>query len=128
MPTERVNVPVPLIVPVPPLAVTVTVELPPLHRIGVLDELATTADGIVMVTGSLVLVQPPDSCTVTLCEPPATLLYTTGEVHPRNEPLSSLHTYGPVPPEKVPVTVPNPVLQAGFVPAAETTKPALKEA
>jgi hypothetical protein len=33
---------------VPPLALTVTIELPPLHRIGVLDELATTALGCVM--------------------------------------------------------------------------------
>ena len=49
VPAERVNVPVPLIVPVPPLAVTVTVELPPLHRIAVLEELATTALGCVIV-------------------------------------------------------------------------------
>jgi hypothetical protein len=33
---------------VPPVALTVTVELPPLHRIAVLDELATTALGCVM--------------------------------------------------------------------------------
>jgi hypothetical protein len=34
---------------VPPLALTVTVELPPLHRIAVLDELAVTALGWVML-------------------------------------------------------------------------------
>src|SRR3954463_1346187 len=45
VPAERLNVPVPLKTPVPPVALTVTVELPPLHRIGVLDELATTALG-----------------------------------------------------------------------------------
>ena len=33
----------------PPVALTVTVELPPLHRIAVLDELATTALGCVIV-------------------------------------------------------------------------------
>ena len=31
--------------PVPPPALTVTIELPPLHRIAVLDELAVTALG-----------------------------------------------------------------------------------
>jgi len=31
------------------VALTVTVELPPLHRIGVLDELASTALGCVIV-------------------------------------------------------------------------------
>jgi hypothetical protein len=34
---------------VPPPAVTVTVELPPLHRIGVWDEPAVTALGSVIV-------------------------------------------------------------------------------
>ena len=34
---------------VPPLALTVTVELPPLHRIDVLDESAVTALGSVIV-------------------------------------------------------------------------------
>jgi hypothetical protein len=42
-------VPVPVYPGVPPLALTVTVELPPLHRIAVLEELATTAVGCVMV-------------------------------------------------------------------------------
>ena len=112
------------------MAVTVTVELPPLQRIGEGDELGVRAEGIVMVTALLVFEQAVGvllSITVTVCEPAPTLLYVTGEVHPANEALSSLHTYGPVPPEKVPVTVPEPVLQAGSVPVAETTKPALKE-
>jgi len=34
---------------VPPVALTVTIELPPLHRIAVLDELANTAVGPVIV-------------------------------------------------------------------------------
>ena len=34
-----------------PSALTVTVELPPLHRIAVLDELAVTALGSVIVAG-----------------------------------------------------------------------------
>ena len=33
----------------PPVALTVTIELPPLHRIAVLDELAITALGSVIV-------------------------------------------------------------------------------
>ena len=48
VPAERLNVPVPVKGGVPPVALTVTVELPPLHRIAVLDELATTALGCVM--------------------------------------------------------------------------------
>jgi hypothetical protein len=62
---------------VPPLALTVTVELPPLHRIGEGDALGVSADGIVMVTASLVFVQAVGvvlSFTVTVCEPAATLL------------------------------------------------------
>jgi hypothetical protein len=39
---------VPLSVPVPPLALTVTVESPPLQAIGVLDESATIALGSVI--------------------------------------------------------------------------------
>ncbi len=40
----------PLIVPVPPLAVTVITALPPLHKIAVVsDELAVTALGSLMV-------------------------------------------------------------------------------
>ena len=49
VPAERVNVPVPLYGPTPPSALTVTVELPPLHRIAVLDELGTIAVGCVML-------------------------------------------------------------------------------
>jgi hypothetical protein len=45
VPAERLAVPVPWYGAVPPLALTVTVEPPPLHRIGVLDELALNAVG-----------------------------------------------------------------------------------
>ena len=45
MPAARLNVPVPVYQAVPPLALTVTIVLPPLHRIAVLDELAVTALG-----------------------------------------------------------------------------------
>ena len=41
--------PVPLYPGVPPVALTVTIELPPLHRIAVLDEVGTTAVGSVIV-------------------------------------------------------------------------------
>jgi hypothetical protein len=34
---------------VPPVALTVTIELPPLHKIGVFDELGTIALGCVML-------------------------------------------------------------------------------
>jgi hypothetical protein len=44
-----VNDPVPLYGGVPPVALTVTVELPPLHRIAVLVELGTIALGSVIV-------------------------------------------------------------------------------
>ena len=130
VPAERVNVPVPLYGGLPPVALTVTVELPPLQRIGEGDELGVRADGIVTVTELLVFWQVVGvllSITVTVCEPAPTLLYVTGEVHDANEPLSSWHSKGPMPPEKVPVTVPNPVLHAGSVSVAESTKPAVKE-
>ena len=45
------------------MALTVTVELPPLHRIAVLDELATTRCGWVM-SPVVVAVQPLASVTV----------------------------------------------------------------
>ena len=44
-PAVRINVPVPVKGAVPPVAETVTVELPPLHKIAVLLELATNAAG-----------------------------------------------------------------------------------
>ena len=47
----------------PPVALTVTTALPPLHRIGVLEELATTADGCVMLP-VVVAVQLLESVTV----------------------------------------------------------------
>ena len=76
----------------PPLALTVTVELPPLHRIGEGDELGVRADGMVTVTALLVFWQAVGvllSFTVTVCEPAPTLLYVTGEVQDPNAPLSS---------------------------------------
>jgi hypothetical protein len=48
---------------VPPVALTVTVELPPLHRIRVFDELAVNAVGCVMLP-VVVAVQPLESVTV----------------------------------------------------------------
>ena len=49
VPAAWLKVPVPVYEPVPPVALTVTIELPPLHRIAVLDELASTALGFVIV-------------------------------------------------------------------------------
>ena len=57
------NGPVPEYGPVPPLAVTVTVELPPLHAIAVADEEATNALGAVTVI-VVVVEQPLKSVTV----------------------------------------------------------------
>ena len=52
----------------PPEAVTVTVELPPKHRIGVADELAVSCVGCVIVI-EVVAVQPRLSVTVKVYEP-----------------------------------------------------------
>ena len=49
VPAGWLNVPSPVYGAVPPVALTVTIELPPLHRIAVLDELASTALGSVIV-------------------------------------------------------------------------------
>lgn len=50
VPAPRVNVPVPEYGGVPPVAVTVTVELSPWQRIGVADAAAMSAGGCVIVT------------------------------------------------------------------------------
>jgi hypothetical protein len=49
VPAGWLNVPVPVYPGVPPVALTVTVELPPWHRIAVLVELADSASGSVIV-------------------------------------------------------------------------------
>jgi hypothetical protein len=49
---------------VPPLALTVTVELPPLHRIAVLEELAESADAGWVILPVVVAVQLLASVTV----------------------------------------------------------------
>ena len=56
VPALTVKLPVPVYGPVPPAAVTVTVDVPPLHEIAVDDELATNAVG--SVTVMLVVVVP----------------------------------------------------------------------
>ena len=57
---------------VPPLTLTVTVpSLAPLQLAGVVVSDALIAVGFVIVTALLVFVQPPESCTVTVCEPDA---------------------------------------------------------
>src|SRR6266853_228658 len=48
LPAFLLNGPVPLMLPVPPLALPVTVESPPLHAIGVALELAVNAGGSVI--------------------------------------------------------------------------------
>src|SRR5437764_1237511 len=65
VPVVLLNVPGPVYGAVPPLALTVTVELPPLPRIGVAHELAVSALGWVM-SPVVVAVQPLASVTVKL--------------------------------------------------------------
>src|SRR5437762_2519418 len=72
VPVGLLNVPVPVYGVVPPLALTVTVELPPLHKIGEKLELTVTAEGWVMVP-VVVAVQPLASVTVKLYVPAAWL-------------------------------------------------------
>ena len=45
MPADTVNVPVPVYGGIPPVALTVTVEVPPLHNIGVATALPTSGEG-----------------------------------------------------------------------------------
>ena len=81
---------------VPPVALTVTLELPPLHRIAVLDELASTALGSVIVP---VVVEVQLLASVTVYEyVPAAWLKVPSPV------------YGAVPPVALTVTVELPPL------------------
>ena len=65
VPAACVNVPVPVYGDVPPVALIVTVELPPLHKIAVVLDEATKAAGSAMVT-LVTAVQPLASVTVKL--------------------------------------------------------------
>ena len=60
--------------PVPPDAVALIDPKPVVHNGLVPAAEAVMADGIVIVTLLLVLGQPPEPCTVTVCGPAATLL------------------------------------------------------
>jgi hypothetical protein len=96
VPELLVNDPVPEYGAVPPVAETVTVELPPLHAIDVAAEVAVSADGCVIVI-VLVVVQPLASVTVNDHVPAVRL----------NEPVPE---YGAVPPAAETVTVEFPPL------------------
>ena len=52
-PAACINVPVPVYGPVPPLALTVTVEFPPLQSIAVVDDVAIRAASLVIVNEQL---------------------------------------------------------------------------
>ena len=95
------NVPVPVYEPVPPTADTVTVAVPPLHKILVDVELAVSAVGCVTVI-LVVAVHPFASVTVYECVPALTV----------NAPVP---VYGPVPPFPVTVTVAVPPLHKMLV-------------
>lgn len=97
--------PVPVYGPVPPVAATVTFDVPPLHRMGVWFALTTMAGGAVMVTATVAL-QLPASVTVKLYVP-AVLLKVPVPV------------YGGVPPFAETVTVELPPAQRIGVDEAE---------
>ena len=63
MPAGTVKLPVPVYGIVPPLALTLTVAFPPLHRMGVAVEAAINAEGWLMVI-VVVTVHPLASVTV----------------------------------------------------------------
>ena len=90
------KLPVPVYGPVPPLPVTVTVAVPPLHKILVEVELAVNAVGCVTVM-LVVAVQPFASVTVYECVPALTVKLP-------------VPVYGPVPPFPVTLTVAVPPL------------------
>ena len=96
MPAGSVNVPVPVYGDVPPAAVTVTVELPPLHKIAVAVAVAVNTDGSIIVT-VVVAVHPLASVIVYVYVP-------AGSV---NVPVP---VYGAVPPDAVTVIVELPPL------------------
>jgi len=102
-----VKVPVPEYGAVPPVADTVTVELPPLQSIAVADEEATNAVGSVIVI-VVVDVQPFASVTVYEYVPAVSV----------NVPVPE---YGAVPPVALTVTVDEPPLQSIAVEDEEAT-------
>ena len=101
------NEPVPEYGAVPPLAVTVTVAVPPLHAIAVADDEATNILGAVTVM-VVFFEQPWESVTVYVYVPAPTV----------NEPVPE---YGAVPPLADTVTVAVPPLHAIAVADDEAT-------
>jgi hypothetical protein len=98
VPALRLNVPVPVYGDAPPEAETVTVEVPPLHRIGVAVAEAISSPGAVIVM-EVVVVQLLASVTVKECVPAPRL----------NAPVPE---YGAVPPVAATVTVALPLLHS----------------
>ncbi len=108
VPAVLVNEPVPLYGGVPPLAVTLRVEAPPLHAIGVAVTDADSRAGSVIVTD--VEAEHPFASVTVNEYVPAVLV---------NEPVP---LYGGVPPEPLTVTVEDPPLHAIAVAFAETVR------
>jgi hypothetical protein len=96
VPALTVKFPVPVYGPVPPFPVTVTVEVPPLHKILVAVDPAVSKVGSVTVM-LVVAVHPFASVTVYECVPALTVKFP-------------VPVYGPVPPVPVTVTVAVPPL------------------
>jgi hypothetical protein len=69
LPAPRTKLPVPLYGGVPPLALTVTVVVPPWHAIGAAVALTASNDGSLSVTGAEVALQPFASLTVNVYVP-----------------------------------------------------------
>src|SRR5262249_20483960 len=86
-PADLVKEPVPVYGGVPPEALTVTVDVPPKHRIGVAMELAVNTGGWLTVI-DWVAGQLFESLTVTLCEPWPSPVKVLGEVAATKPPPS----------------------------------------
>ena len=109
---------------VPPLTVTVTLPLvPPLQLAGVVVSDPLIAVGIVTVLVTAGARQPLLSLTATVCEPLPRLPKVAGDVHAAKAPLSRLHVYPGVPPEKVTWMLPKPSLQFGSVSVPDANTP-----
>ena len=100
---------------VPPEKVTSISPVPVLQFGSVSVPEAVTAEGMTIVCEVAGAAQLLLSLTTTLCDPAERPLKVAGEVQAANAPPSRLHVYPGVPPEKVTLMLPRPVLQSGSV-------------
>jgi hypothetical protein len=100
---------------VPPEKVTSISPVPVLQFGSVSVPEAVTAEGMTIVCEVAGAAQLLLSLTTTLCDPAERLPKVAGEVQAANAPPSRLQVYPGVPPEKVTLMLPRPVLQSGSV-------------